>query len=1186
MPAATLAVRVSAQIAEFQKSFKELTKTTESFHDDFKKLAANVEKSSGFSGLVQQAGTVAAGMLTAATAIGAVTAAFTLVSSAASTAFNALKSIAGGVVDAVKSTIALGDTLFTLSQQTGISVESLSALKFVAGQTGTTLDALSGAVFKMEANLGAGTKKTADAVAGLGLSLSELRKSNPADAFATIFDRLNDIPNASQRAAAGVAIFGKGFKDIAQLAREDLGALLKKAQELGVVMSTETAVAADRFNDALAQISASAEGLKLKIGSAVLPGLIAFTESFQTAFGEAVKAAGLSSESIARIIDQLVVSTAKGAGTIIQGIALIVQGFAALASGKFLEGAAVFRLLTELQTQTLLAGRLIDTVFAKGALKGALDGFESLIRKQIVFVTQTAVAAETANAGLQRLAQVAAETASRAGESFESTYARIKSELARSAATMRRDLGQVGHVAEDVADDVAKAFDKVNDALNGTKLVQTAKAWESALKAPGAAAKLLADRALSQELVGALKAVSDHFGSLERAGVASLEGILVAAKAVTAQAKTVLPDLVKEISSPQALAGLFALNGPQMALPFAIEIDPFDLRVFSDELEQQARATAARIEEPFHDVFKSFGDKLPDLIFDTLKNGGSIVGAIASGLAAELAAATRKALEIIQEEGGSLTGKQKALALAGTGLSSFISGFGIGQGTGSKTKGALGGAASGALAGLPLAGVTGGLSVAVGAAAGFFGGLFGGRSAQKKMREELEANKRALLEQFGGMTKLRALADKLGVNIQAAFDAKKPEQFQAAVDKLNSAIERQQKAIEGLGKAVDGVNARAQNFARQFADLITKRDDLLGGRSASELSGSDAEKLAGISAKLAEVAQRTQPEFERLGVMVRDTFAGLIKETGNAFEAIVQLAPAFQVLQDGVNNFGLTSTAVIDELLKSFNLVNDEVFGPLLQNVQQSGQVLMGLLDANALSPEGFQAIAADIGQSLQEVANRGGDISRALALSQPVLQALWEAQQRFGTITDQTTQDILRQAEQQGLVGEHMKDVNEKILDVLIAIADVFGADIPDALRGLPQAAQEAAKGVEDAFTNVKIPPINVPVEVDPAFNMDRFRDFVFPDVLPFAKGGIVTRPTLALIGEAGPEAVVPLSGPGLALRQTGAAATVVHQHEYHIHAWDGQDVDRVFRTQILPRQKEAIRRDTDGIRTEMERV
>src|SRR5207244_9564659 len=37
--------------------------------------------------------------------------------------------------------------------------------------------------------------------------------------------------------------------------------------------------------------------------------------------------------------------------------------------------------------------------------------------------------------------------------------------------------------------------------------------------------------------------------------------------------------------------------------------------------------------------------------------------------------------------------------------------------------------------------------------------------------------------------------------------------------------------------------------------------------------------------------------------------------------------------------------------------------------------------------------------------------------------------------------------------------------------------------------------------------------------------KGFDFPKITPLASGGIVTRPTLAMIGEAGPEAVVPLS-------------------------------------------------------------
>jgi phage-related minor tail protein len=37
------------------------------------------------------------------------------------------------------------------------------------------------------------------------------------------------------------------------------------------------------------------------------------------------------------------------------------------------------------------------------------------------------------------------------------------------------------------------------------------------------------------------------------------------------------------------------------------------------------------------------------------------------------------------------------------------------------------------------------------------------------------------------------------------------------------------------------------------------------------------------------------------------------------------------------------------------------------------------------------------------------------------------------------------------------------------------------------------------------------------------------FPTASPMAEGGIVTRPTFALIGEAGPEAVVPLRDGGM---------------------------------------------------------
>jgi hypothetical protein len=50
---------------------------------------------------------------------------------------------------------------------------------------------------------------------------------------------------------------------------------------------------------------------------------------------------------------------------------------------------------------------------------------------------------------------------------------------------------------------------------------------------------------------------------------------------------------------------------------------------------------------------------------------------------------------------------------------------------------------------------------------------------------------------------------------------------------------------------------------------------------------------------------------------------------------------------------------------------------------------------------------------------------------------------------------------------------------------------------------------------TKLSLPPVNL--------------GFTIPDIPMLAAGGFVTQPTLALIGEAGPEAVIPLSGGGV---------------------------------------------------------
>ena len=72
------------------------------------------------------------------------------------------------------------------------------------------------------------------------------------------------------------------------------------------------------------------------------------------------------------------------------------------------------------------------------------------------------------------------------------------------------------------------------------------------------------------------------------------------------------------------------------------------------------------------------------------------------------------------------------------------------------------------------------------------------------------------------------------------------------------------------------------------------------------------------------------------------------------------------------------------------------------------------------------------------------------------------------------------------------------------------------------------------------------------------------------FANGGIIDQPTFGLIGEAGAEAVVPLTNPGRAaevMRQAGLGGTVVKNYAVHITAMkvDGADVEAAIRRMEL---------------------
>jgi hypothetical protein len=472
---------------------------------------------------------------------------------------------------------------------------------------------------------------------------------------------------------------------------------------------------------------------------------------------------------------------------------------------------------------------------------------------------------------------------------------------------------------------------------------------------------------------------------------------------------------------------------------------------------------------------------------------------------------------------------EKFAAYGAIAAQSFATGFNTGlQNPGAV--GALSAIASGALAGSVL-GPAGAVAGAGIAAAGFLIGQFKNAQAEASATQAAVKN---LITQYHGMQGLIDAVDRSGYRsprglspaalVRALANSTDAEAFNTALAEINAGLDAYNQKLKAIASSIDGVNRRSAAFAAQFQGLTPD--------------------------KRQETAQRTQPEFERISLFVRDTFAAIVRDSGDAIAAITALAPSFQVLKQGISEFGLTSTEVIDSLVGAFDLVNNEAFKPFFENIQATGKLLKGLFDAQALSPDTFQAAAADIGQSIQEIINRGGDMAKTIALSAPQLQILWEAQQRYGQVTDQTTQSILDQAVAQGVVGDQFRDVNEKILDVLVAIADVLGADIPAAFRRLGAEARSAADDVTDGLSHIEVPDITIPINFEPQGGLpDSWR--TAREIPEMAAGGVVTRPTLALVGEAGPEAVIPLS------RLGPAPATIGRGGDVYL---DGRKVGKVM--------------------------
>ena len=98
---------------------------------------------------------------------------------------------------------------------------------------------------------------------------------------------------------------------------------------------------------------------------------------------------------------------------------------------------------------------------------------------------------------------------------------------------------------------------------------------------------------------------------------------------------------------------------------------------------------------------------------------------------------------------------------------------------------------------------------------------------------------------------------------------------------------------------------------------------------------------------------------------------------------------------------------------------------------------------------------------------------------------------------------------------------------------------------RGWPSAPSQAPQVAQPQATMASVSPPESQYERDIGIGRGMGEGGLVP--VPMKDGGVVTQPTVALIGEAGPEAVVPLSGPSSS-RGLGLSGALAGQHGQQI--------------------------------------
>ena len=180
----------------------------------------------------------------------------------------------------IRGSIDATDAIAKMGTRVGATTENLSALNLVARTADADLAKIGTSLAKMNKTIGEAARGNPKAVAsfsdlGLSLKLTEFKGKDAVEVFEILSKRITALPTITERGTTAMNIFGRSgtelLRTMRDLAEEGLGAVIERARELGVLIDTDLANAAEGIKDDFELLKAQGEGIGMRFAAGLVP---------------------------------------------------------------------------------------------------------------------------------------------------------------------------------------------------------------------------------------------------------------------------------------------------------------------------------------------------------------------------------------------------------------------------------------------------------------------------------------------------------------------------------------------------------------------------------------------------------------------------------------------------------------------------------------------------------------------------------------------------------------------------------------------------------------------------------------------------------------------------------------------------------------------------------------------------